>query len=267
MNRLLAIEWMKIKRYRTFWVLSGLFALFLILWNYGISQNTLKFGGGSGNSQAQVDVLNSSYNFSFLWQNLGFWSSVFVVFISVLVIIVTTNEYVYRTNRQNIIDGYTRIQYYHAKWLLVVALAIATTLFVFLVGLGLGLSNDSFSNFPGEIKHLFYLLLLSINYYGFALMLALLFKRSGITIGIFFMYYLIIENLAENLLNRGGSTIGNYLPLQASDELLPLPLMDILKVVMQTGNTPTVSGYIIASVAWIIVYYIIGRLRLVKSDW
>lgn len=262
---MLAIEWMKIKRYRTFWVLSGLFAILLPLWNYGISKGTLK--ATDGKSKDQIDLFNSSYQFSSLWQNMGFWASVFVVFLSVLVIIMVTNEYVYRTNRQNIIDGLTRMQYYHAKWLMVVVMALATVLFVFITGLVLGGMYDSFGNFPGHVEYLFYLFLLCVNYYGFALMLGLLFKRSGITIGIFFMYYLIIENLGEKILNLYFKNVGDYLPLQASDEMVPLPLMDLLKVMMQPDKAPPVSTYIIASLAWIVIYYVIGRLRLVKSDW
>lgn len=265
MNRMLAIEWMKIKRYRTFWILSGLFAILLPLWNYAISKGNLK--ATDGKSDAQVDIFNNTYKFNYLWQNMGFWASIFVVFISVLVIIMITNEYVYRTNRQNIIDGQTRMQFYHSKWLMAFVFAVATTLFVFITGFILGAANDSMSNFPGKIEHLFYLFILCLNYYGFALMLGLLFKRSGITIGIFFMYYLIIENLGEKLLNRYLPNAGDYMPLQASDELLPLPLMDLLKAMVLPDKAPAMSGFVIASLAWIIIYYIIGRLRLVKSDW
>lgn len=262
MNKLLAIEWMKIRRYRTFWILCGLFAVFLPLWNYGISKGTMKVG-----SEGNIDILSNTYKFSHVWQNLGFWASIFVVFISVLVIILVTNEFVYKTNRQNVIDGLSKQEFYHAKWLLILILAIGTTLFVFLLGLGLAATSDSFSNFPGNIEHLFYLFLLCVNYYGFALLLGLLFKRSGIAIGIFFMYYLIIENLAEKILNRYLPDSGDYLPLQASDELLPLPLMDMVKSIAQMNDVPPVNNFMLASLAWIIIYYVIGRLRIVKSDW
>lgn len=262
MNRLLAIEWMKVKRYRTFWIMISMFVLLLPLWNYSISSGVLHVFGKSG-----IDIINKAYTFAYVWDNLGFWTSIFVVFITILTIIITTNEYTFRTNRQNVIDGYTREQYYHAKWMMVLALTVFTTAFVFILGVIFGATNDSFSNFPGKIEKLFYVFLLSLNYYGFGLLVAILFKRSGIAIGIFFLYSMIIESLVKSLLNWRFDNLGNFMPLQCSDELLPFPVMDFIKTLTTTEAAPPTTGYIIASVAWIIVYYIIGKLRLVKSDW
>ena len=253
MNKLLAIEWMKVKRYRTFWIMIGMFALLLPMWNYGIAGGVLQLFGKTG-----IDIISKAYTFSNVWNNLGFWSSIFVVFISILTIIVTTNEYVFRTNRQNVIDGYLREQYYHAKWLMVLALTIFTTIYVFILGLIFGAANDSFSNFPGKIENLFYAFVLSLNYYSFGLLLGVLFKRSGIAIGIFFLYSMIIESLLKSLLNWRFDGVGNYLPLQASDELLPFPILELVKSLAQMEKTPPAYGYVIASFAWIIIYYIIG---------
>ena len=262
MNKLLAIEWMKVKRYRTFWIMIGMFSLLLPMWNYGIASGVLQLFGKTG-----IDVISKAYAFSNVWNNLGFWTSIFVVFISILTIIITTNEYVFRTNRQNVIDGYSREQYYHAKWLMVLAFTIFTTVYVFILGLIFGATNDSFSNFPGKIENLFYVFVLSLNYYSFGLLLGILFKRSGIAIGIFFLYNMIIESLLKSLLNWKLDTVGNYLPLQASDELLPFPILELVKSLAQMEKASPAYGYIIASFAWIIIYYIIGRVRLLKSDW
>ena len=263
MNNLLSIEWLKVKKYRTFWILAGFFIVLLPLWYYSITSGMLKIMGNAG-----ATILNSSNTFKHVWQNLGFWTSYFVIFISILTIIITTNEYSFRTNRQNVIDGWTRIQFLHSKWLMAIAFAIGTTIFVFITGTIFAASHDSFSNFPGKIENIFYVFLLSLNYYSFALLLSLFFKRSGISIGIFFLYNMIIETLLKNILNwKIDSDPGNYLPLQASDELLPFPLTTVAKTMMQMNSGPDATGYIIASIAWIIIYYFIGRARLLKSDW
>lgn len=262
MNTLLATEWLKLKKYRTFWILLGFFALLLPLWNYGIANGIMKFGTGD------INVLNQAYSFSYVWQNLGFWASVFVVFLSILTIIITTNEYQYKTNRQNIIDGWKRLDFYHAKWMVVLLLSVLTTLYVFVVGVALAAKSGSVSGFPGEIQYLFYVWLLSLNYYGFALILSLFFKRSGIAIGIFFLYSMIIESLLCHFINWQTNTkVGNFLPLQCSDELLPFPLLDIIKTMMKATADTNTPYYIITSIGWIIAYYFIGRQKLLRSDW
>jgi hypothetical protein len=259
MKELLAIEWLKIKSYRTFWILIGFFVILLPLWNYFIAEGAIVVGS------KQLNLASQLYGFSSLWQNLGFWTSIFVLFISILVIILTTNEYQFRTNRQNVIDGWSRTQFYHAKWALVVLLAIGTTLFVFLLGCIMGAMYGSMSDFPGSIQHLFYVFVLSLNYYGFGLLISILFKRSGISIGVFLLYCIILETIIMSLINwKNDLDLGNYLPLQASDELLPfMSAINFLKIGKESPSMP----YVLVSIGWIVLYYIIGRQKLLRSDW
>lgn len=263
MYQLLAIEWMKVKKYRTFWIMIGMFVVLLPLWNYGVSNSILKI-----NDKSNIDILDKAFTFSKVWGNLGWWTSIFVVFITILAVIVTTNEFTFKTHRQHIIDGLTRMQFFHAKWLLIILFAVATTLYVFILGLAFGLSGDSFSNFPGEIEKLWYVFVLSLNYYAFGMLLGILFKRSGIAIGLFFLYFMIIEKLIQSVIFFFlKSSAGTYLPLQASDELLPFPMMAMAKTLTGIEEPTNYNYYVLASFGWIIIYYIIGRFRLVKSDW
>ena len=262
MKSLLAIEWLKMKSFRTVWILTGFFIVLLPLWNYGIVAGFMKIGGGN------LNFVSQAYSFSYVWQNLGFWTSIFVVFISILMIILTTNEYQFKTNRQNVIDGWKRLDFYHAKWQVVLLLSVLTTIYVFIVGVGFGTFYGSISDFPGSIRYLFYVWLLSLNYYAFSLLLSVFFKRSGITIGIFFLYCMIIEALVGKFINWWLDTkAGDFLPLQASDELLPFPILDVIKTMAKMETALNSSYYIVASFAWIIIYYFVGRQRLLKTDW
>jgi hypothetical protein len=266
MRSLLAIEWLKYKSYRTFWILVGFFAVLLPLLNYGIANSVFNFtsNGKSGN----INIFSQAYSFDYVWQNIGYWTSIFVAFLSILMIILTTNEYQYRTNRQNVIDGWTRMQFYHSKWQVVLVLAILTTVYVFIVGFLFGIANDSMRNFPGDIEHLFYVFILSLNYYGFSLLLSLFFKRSGITIGIFFLYCMMMESMIQKFVNwKFDTKVGNFLPLQSSDELLPFPILEAIKSMAQLGSKPAAMPLVIASCTWIVVYYFVGRTKLLKSDW
>lgn len=262
MKNLLAVEWLKLKNFRTFWILTGFFALLLPLWNYGISNGIVKMGGG------EINLISQAYGFGYVWQNLGFWTSIFVVFPSILTIILTTNEYQFRTNRQNVIDGWTRMNFYHAKWLVVLLLSMFTTVYVFIVGVGFGAGYGSVNDFPGSIAHLFYVWVLSLNYYAFSLLLSIFFKRSGITIGIFFLYCMILEALVSKFINWWLDTkAGNFMPLQCSDELLPFPVLDVLKAMTGAQDTVQPVYYVVCSFAWIGIYYLLGRQKLLRSDW
>lgn len=264
MNKLLSIEWMKIRKYRTFWVLLALFAILVPLWNYSFYSGIIKFD----KKNLGESFISKSYDFANIWANLSYWASYFVAFISVLMIILTTNEYTFRTKRQNVIDGQTRIQFYHSKWLLVILFSLLTTIYVFIVGFFFGMSAGDLSSFPGKISSLFYLFVLSINYYGFSLLLAVLLKRSGIAIGIFFMYFMFLESLIKGLTNWATKTeFGNLMPLQSSDELIPFPVIEMVKKMASGDDGLSTTVYLTVSIVWIVIYYLIGRFRLLRSDW
>lgn len=267
MNELLSIEWLKIKRYRTFWVLVGLFAILVPLWNYEVANGFLKFGGNGKNGG--INLLDTAYSFPQVWGNVGFWGSIFINFLAILVIILTTNEYTYRTNRQNIIDGWRKTDFYHAKVWLVVLLSVVATVFSFILGAIFGFFNShSLSNIFSGIEQVGYFFLLSLDYMGFALFIGLWIRRSGLAIGLFLLYSMIIESILKGVINHYmDKPYGNLLPLQASDELLPFPLLQMAKAMIQTGPTISMNTYALVAACWCVIYYFAGRALLLRNDW
>lgn len=263
MQSLFAIEWLKIKQYRTFWVLIILFATLFPIWNFGINSGFLKFGPG-------INLLGESYSFGSVWSNVCFYASHFVIFLSILITILVTNEYNYRTHRQNVIDGWSRIQFFHAKWTIVVLLAVGTTLFTFLVGVLMGVTKGAaFSGFADNIEKLIWLFILSLNYYGFALMLSVFLKRSGLAIGLLILYYMMIETILHLYFYYKAQLFAAdlFLPLQSSDELLRSPTMESVEAMAKIHSNIPIWGYAVASLCWVVVYYLIGRRHLLRRDW
>jgi len=263
--KLLAIEWLKIKRYRTFWVLVGLFLLLLPLWNYEVANGLIKMGGGKNG----INFLSTVYSFPQVWGNIGFWGSIFIMFITILVIIITTNEYAFRTDRQNVIDGWNRMQFFHAKIGLVISLSLAATLYLFILGMAFGgVNSGSLSGLFIEFQQVGYFFLLSVDYLGFGLFLAIWIRKSGLAIGLFLLYSLIIENILQWSINHyTDMPYGNLLPLQASDELLPFPVMQMAKNMISGGATISMTVYASVAIFWCAVYYFLGRAILLKNDW
>src|SRR5690606_19195895 len=118
MKDLLSIEWMKLRKYRSFWVMAGFFLVLLPLWNLGISEGIMKISGGM-----DLNLVSQAYSFSYVWQNLGYWASLFSIFICILIIHISTNEIQFKTNRQNVMDGWSRLEFFHAQCLLILFFA------------------------------------------------------------------------------------------------------------------------------------------------
>jgi ABC-2 type transport system permease protein len=266
MKALLAIEWLKIKRYRTFWILTILFAVLILSFNLLADSGVLSIGGG--NKQQAINIINGDYSFSSVWLNTGYWTKLFTGLLAVIIVILTTNEYQFRTNRQNVIDGWQRTQFFNAKWGLAISLSLIVTLFTFVMGFTFAMVNgSSFSNIYMHAEKIFYVFLLSLNYFGLALTLSLFLKRTGMSVLIFLLYTYIIEFMLSQLLNhKVMENIGNFLPLQCSAELLTYPFPELVKqmVPMESLND---SAYVFASIGWIIIYYFSGRWKLLKGDW
>ncbi|PZF74651.1 ABC-2 transporter permease [Taibaiella soli] len=264
MKQLMAIEWLKIKKYRTFWTIMLLFGACVLLWNLGVTTGVLRLGGDG------INLLGSSNSFGGIWDTVTYYTSNFVLVPAIFIIIGITNEYQFRTNRQNVIDGWTRLQFFHAKWYMMKSLALTVTLFVAVMGLVIGLiTGASFAYIGDNIEKLVYMLILCANYFGFALMISVFVKRSGLAIGILMLYCMIIEMMLHFffLFKLKLPFLDLLLPLQSSDELLPSSTFNALLKTGKFGYQPPTLTYAIVSCIWICIYYLIARRRLMRSDW
>lgn len=261
MQRLLAIEWLKIKKYRTFRILAGMFLILLPLWNWGVYNSVISVGSGA------VNILSQAYSFPAVWGNLGFWAGIFVMFLSILMIILITNEYSFRAHRQNVIDGWSRLEFFHGKVALVLFGSLAATLYMAVVGLVAGLLVGGFSGIGDGWENVLFFFVYTLNYLGFAALLAFWIRRSGLAIGLFFLYSFILENLFRGLINWKSSwPVGNLLPLQTSDQLLPFPIAKMIGGMLSKGPDFSVWVYFGVSCLWIAVYYLLGKRLMEKRD-
>ncbi len=264
MTQLLSIEWRKLRYYRTFWILTIMFAGLLTLFYLSIGLGWMDVGANG------INLISKASSFAAVWDDLCFFTSYFIIALAILTVIITTNEFQYRTNRQNIIDGWTRMQFYHVKWLMVLSISLATTVFTFILGVLVGIIGGlPLSTVFDNAEKLLYLFLLNINYLGFALTLSFFFKRSGLTIGILMFYSMIIETILHALIVfKYKFPLGDlFLPLQCSDELLPSTPSKLLKIAMKSALNPETWTYVVVTIGWIILYYFIGKRKMAKSDW
>ena len=260
MLHLLKIEWLKIKNYRVFWVFSILYLVSIFIVTYiawYIERRTKAEIPESGM------LIGDTFAFPGVWQTVGWLSSWLLYFPGMIIIMLMVNEVNFKTHRQNIIDGWSRQQFIGVKIALVVIFAVMITILNIITGLFFGFTSGSDFTLDGT-SYIFYIFIQALAYLFFALMLAVLFRRSMLAIVIFFLYGLIFEWLitALSIYQFKLAPMGYFLPLQASDVLIPLPFGE--KVFYP--DSPPTTTLIVTVIAYISLYVFFARKKFLIDD-
>lgn len=227
MLSLLKIEWLKIKKYPAFWWMLAIVGLTYpgvnAMTYYGYLKATT--GKEITNNLAKM-FLGNPFAFPEAWHSVAYFSSFFILLPSLLVIMLVTNEYTFRTHRQNIIDGWSRVQFITSKLFDVLIVSAIVTIVYFAVAAGFGVYADSSLSYQWT-KQLQYIPLFFLQTFAqlsIAFMLGYLIKKAFIALGLFLFYYLIIENIAVGYARFKLNDIGRFLPFEISDRLIPPPV-------------------------------------------
>jgi len=273
MLKLLKTEWLKLKNYNAFIVLSSFFALGVFLTNYivfTVNKNIVN----KVNTAGLVSSFNP-YDFDKTWQTTSYATGWLLMLPALLLIILVTNEFTYRTNRQNIIDGWSRQEFISVKIALAVIVALATTLLVIISALLFGLFSGTSFGLNG-FSHVGYFLLKALSYNLLAVLISVWIRRTGFAIGLYFIY-LGAENIISQLLDvwsiklRNESNIdlgsmGDYLPMNASDGLLTFPDNPIRSFAKANLATDYTWLVVIMAIFYVALFYFLSRRRILRSD-
>ena len=113
MIKLLKIELKKILTYKIFWIILGLYFLFLAL-GMILAEFMVNSMVTDINKRMPIPFPKAViYNFPDIWQNLTFFASIrfVMIFPAIIVIILITNEFANKTIRQNIINGMSKNEF------------------------------------------------------------------------------------------------------------------------------------------------------------
>ena len=261
---LLKIEWLKFKNYKPFYILSAFFVLGVFASNY----IAFKIVNAVKKEEVGKVVLNSfkPFHFEHVWQTVSYVSGYVLIIPVLLIILSSTNEFTFKTHRQNIIDGWSREQFISVKLQMILLMALACTLVVISSGFLFGsLSDGSFS-----LKHfegVGFFFLKALSYFMVALLFAVLIKKN-FAVGLFFVY-MYFENFLSQILdfvsaylkNKQGldlGSLGDYLPMNASDALLTFPQnpMEGTSANLLPSSYPVITGimagfYLLLITAWV----------------
>lgn len=264
---------MKIRKYKAFLILFFAFCIGILLVNfivYKIYQQRI-----DTIPLTKVKSLFSVYDFDQVWQTVSYVSGFILILPAMLLIFLTTNEYTFRTNRQNIIDGWSRHHFFEAKILVATLLAAISVLMVVLTGMLFGLFGTQTFGLNG-FYYIGFFFIKALSYNFVALLFSVLIQRTGFAIGLFYIY-LFGENIISQLLSFWSyrmaennqlniGNLGNYLPMNASDALLQFPETPLNKITNGFSVTDSPNVILIISIAYLFIFYISIRKKLLQSD-
>jgi len=253
MIKLLKIEWLKIARYRTFYIFSGLYVLLLFAIYYGFDRII------------HIGFLDLSivYKFPDVWYYAAYVSSFLAPVLGLLMINLLANEFSFRTLRQNVVDGLSREQAFASKLVLSGMLSICAGVMVLLTGLVVGLIRGGMPAGADLWLRSEFILRTIWQTFGIltaALLITLIIRRSALAILAFLALMWIIEPIIGNLILKD---IYSYFPLNSLDEFIPSPISFDPP---SFGYHSTPTGVMIAALIYPFVFIAAGFYLIKRKD-
>ena len=251
MNKLITIEWMKLRRLMTMKVILIIFAVVVPSIYLGLSLMSFPIAKGvNWQFPTETYTFPNAYHFS------AYISSWFNLMIGVIIIVFVTNELKYKTQRQNVIDGLSKRDVILSKFYVVFVLSLVITLYTFLVGFLVGVINDGFSNMFEGIHHIAVYFISTLGYFTFAFFFANLVRLPALAIVLY-----ILSTFLEGIIGFiAVQKYAQFFPLSTFSDLIPVPMLDMAKqgfIWGQWGRTGLALIYIAIFV--LISYWVIKR--------
>lgn len=273
MRNLLKTEWLKINRYPAFWLLLGICLITYPAINYICYNIYLEITQKeSTTGQIVTMLLGNPFSFPDVWKTSAYLSSLFVIIPAVLIIMLISNEFNYKTSRQNIIDGWSRHDFMWAKAIDVLLITVIVTILYAVVAFVVGLKNttDSSITIPyfEKIHYVGLFALQTFSQLSIAFLVGLLVRKAFIAMAVFLFYALIAEPLSVGFLKyKLGSEIGRFFPLEISDRIIPPPeFMSKLDEAGYKASLEAVNAHILLTIGVIALTWYITFLVYQKRD-
>jgi ABC-type transport system involved in multi-copper enzyme maturation permease subunit len=271
MMNLLRTEWLKLRKYRAFWWMTGVIALSYPGINYIFYQIYSEVMQKSDAKGQMIKMLiGNPFTFPEVWHTVAYASSIFIFIPSIVVIMFITNEYTYKTHRQNIIDGWSRQQFLTSKLIDVLLVAFLVTLLFTIVSLVIGFVNkaDATGDVWNGANYIGLFLLQAFAQLSIAFFIAFLVRKAFVSLGIFLFYFIILEPVIVGISKVKANDIGRFMPLEISDRLIPVPAFlgrfdnEGYKASIAAVNTHIIYAVLLTAIVWFLCYTINNRRDL-----
>jgi ABC-2 type transport system permease protein len=260
------VEWLKVKNYRTFWILLGVIVVCIPAFNYVIFDLT----DNSFPKMNGQNILGNPFSFPNVWSTVPYNAGILVFIPAILIITLFTNEYFFRTHRQNVIDGWSRWRFIQIKITEIFLLNLFVTGIVVLTCLYFGfVTRTALQPKAGweQYRFILFFFVEMLDYSLIAVLISMLIKRAGLAMGIFFLYMIVEQFVVSLCRNKYKQTWIDYLPEEVSDRLIPQPFA---RKILAPGNNAIwekhIPLYLSVAVIYILLYVVFISWRFRKSD-
>lgn len=264
--QLLKIDLKKMTSYRTFWVVCGLYFITLgfttasgmefLKW---LARTFEDFGSELNINRIPI------YHFPDVWQNLIWFSGFFKIVLAIMVVVSITNEYSYRTLRQNIIDGLSRWEFLQSKIYTNALLSLMSVVMIFLIALLTGFIYTPDINWSYVFTDMQFLPAYFLEIFAFlsyTLMLGILIQRAGLTIVLLLLSHMLEAIIKENVDNYV-EWIKPYFPMESISNLVPMPLA---RYAFQEIQDYVSMTSVAIALAWTFIFNYVSYYKLKKAD-
>ncbi|MFT5252073.1 MAG: ABC-type transport system involved in multi-copper enzyme maturation permease subunit [Flavobacteriales bacterium] len=277
MKRLLSIELQKIWMNKASRVLT---MCYFILLSFIALIASIKFEIGAIKLHlAEMGI----FNFPFIWHFNTYIAAWLKFFLAIVIVSMMANEYSYGTLKQNLIDGMSKKEFILSKFLTIVAFALFSTLFVFILSLLLGYSFSSYTEPSIVFSSLGYIgafFVKLVGFFSFCLFLGILVKRSAFAIG-FLLIWSIIEGIAKGVLtfkifpeSKTSSYITQFFPLESMSNLIiePFTRLNLIKNIGTQLGVEGTKDYgvpfsaVVIVLTWSFVFMLLSYNLLKRRD-
>lgn len=268
MIRVLQLEFLKLRYYKPFWIILGLFIVFYFALGFFTKrvidwflEENMDWLGQFANMGIPL------FDFVDIWQNLAYITFLFKWILAFVVIISICLEFSNKTIRQNIIDGLSRREFMLSKLLMILALSIVAGILLLILGLFLGMLYSQVKS-PGFIvMNLEFIPAYALEIFSFlclAMLFAMIIRRTGFAIIIFIFYTALFEPICAAIMQYEFKVATWYLPVRAINNLIRPPFgkyifMDVQDYVAST-DVLAVAGW--TAIFLLLSYWILNSRNL-----
>ena len=276
MLRLLQIEFIKLWNNRASKVLILSYFILMVL-IAGISMIKVDFGPLKFHI-ADVGI----FNFPYIWHFNTFMAAFLKLFLAIVIVSMIANEYSNKTIKQNLIDGLSKKELILSKFLTIGVFSLASTVFIFLISLILGLIYSDFNEVSIIFSDLEYLLayfVKLIGFFSFCFFVGVLVKRSAFALGFLFIWFIGAEiipytYLASKYSKEVADSVSRFFPFGSMWSTItePFSRLNVIKSAAQQVGEDISRDYsvqplhLLIVLCWTAIFIYLSYILLKKRD-
>lgn len=230
MNRIFRTKWLILSR-------SVVFNVSIIIWLVSIIGFPLIIYLMSQNeNDVRFDILKDAFTFPIVFNTISVLELCIPLHLmSLTIIVLICQEFDFKTYRLHLLNGSSRFELWLNTLLLTLVLSIFIMLLSFIISFGFGISIDkSIVNLDSIKPFRWHLILFfqAFAYFNFAITLSLLFRKTGIVILVYILWFGAIERTLAQIFNFNAPfhwyPVGDLMPGKSIEELSRFKVLEAL---------------------------------------